>query len=61
MVKTRPVSELLSVCQSVCDGQVVSDCTLFQVCEWEKNKKQSEKYLEREREWQRDRKKEIDR
>ena len=49
MVKTRPVSELLSVCQSVCDGQVVSDCTLFQVCEWEKNKKQSEKYLERER------------
>ena len=50
MVKTRPVSELLSVCQSVCDGQVVSDCTLFQVCEWEKNKKQSEKYLERERE-----------
>ena len=48
MVKTRPVSELLSVCQSVCDGQVVSDCTLFQVCEWEKNKKQSEKYLERE-------------
>lgn len=50
MVKTRPVSELLSVCQSVCDGQVVSDCTLFEVCEWEKNKKQSEKYLERERE-----------
>ena len=50
MLKTRPVSELLSVCQSVCDGQVVSDCTLFEVCEWEKNKKQSEKYLERERE-----------